>query len=88
VRLQKEHGIPLSLFFHPFAISAAGMVVAGIVAFTVTRHHGWFLAFSVAAGLLPLQLLAMLHAFPGLRKHLGQMVLNARGAFSAEKVPA
>jgi O-antigen/teichoic acid export membrane protein len=87
-RLQREHSVSAKLFLKPFAVSAAGMVLAGIVAVTATRHFGWFLSFSIAAGLMLLQLLSMLFVFPGLRKQLGQMTFNAPVALGAEKVPA
>jgi O-antigen/teichoic acid export membrane protein len=87
-RLQREHSVSAKLFLKPFAVSAGGMVLAGIVAATATRHLGWFLSLSAAAGLVLLQFLSMLFAFPGLRKQLGQVISHAQGMLDAEKVPA
>jgi O-antigen/teichoic acid export membrane protein len=84
-RLQREHSVSAKLFLRPFAVSAAGMVLAGIVAAIATPHFGWFVSFSVAAGLMLLQLLSMLLVFPGLRKQLGQVISNVRDALSENR---
>lgn len=73
-RLQKEHRVAARLFLRPFAVSAAGIALAGIVAVAVVPHHGWLLTFSVAAGLMVLQLLLMLSVFPTLRGQLVRMI--------------
>jgi O-antigen/teichoic acid export membrane protein len=87
-RLQREHGVSARPFLRPVAISAIGMVLAAIMAVSVTPHLGWFLSFCVAAGLMLLQFLIMLLAFPSLRKQLGQMTSKSQVALDGEEVPA
>jgi len=78
-RLRWVHGIPVKTFLRPLAVCGAGMAVAGTVAVTIIPRLGWFLSFSVAAGLMLLHLLAVLFAFPALRRELCRMIPLARG---------
>jgi O-antigen/teichoic acid export membrane protein len=87
-RLQQKHRIPAKPFLKPVAVFTVGMILAGIVAVTTTPHLPWFLSLSAAGGLVLLQFLSMLLAFPELRKELGQMIFKAEVAISAEKVSA
>lgn len=87
-RLRREHGIPVMLFVRPFTVCAVGMALAGIVRVTITAHFGWLISLAAAAGLVLLQFLGMLIAYPGLRKEWGQIISKAQIPVATENVPA
>ena len=87
-RLQREHGVRASICYKPFAVSATGMVVAGLLARAGIQKAGWVAAFVAAPALLMIVGLAMLVIFPDLRSMATDMVSRTRATLTKEPANA
>jgi O-antigen/teichoic acid export membrane protein len=85
-RLQREHRVPAGICLKPCAVSAAGIVIAGLLALLGIGGAGWVSAFVVSPALVIMVGVAMLLVFPGFRLDFIALVSRQKYSSSQEVV--